>query len=107
MASVIGEKIVAGSVKSEIADAFLDSIPSGFKKKHAVSAAIQIWLSIPEDERNVLLSAEASGLTLTDVIERIVDRVLARLHHRSGVSAGEAQLSKPLGKPSKKPKSGV
>jgi len=40
MANVIGEKNVAGSVKSELADAFLDSIPPKYKKKHAVSAAV-------------------------------------------------------------------
>lgn len=61
MAEVIGEKTIGAGIKIELADAFLESIPNGFKKKHAMSAAIQIWLSIPEEQRNSILAAQKNN----------------------------------------------
>jgi hypothetical protein len=105
MAHVVGEKNLAGSVKIELVDAFMDSIPGSFKKKHALTAAVKIWLSIPSEERNILLAAENEGMSLEDVIANIVSRVIAQTHHKSGQQAGEVQKRKHVEHPSKSAKS--
>jgi hypothetical protein len=94
MANVPGEKNVAGSVKIELADAFLESVPPNFKKKHVFAVLFQIWLTIPETERIALLAAQKEGISLEDLIEKIVNRVLAQKHHEIALGAVKVQKHK-------------
>jgi len=61
MAKVQGEKNLAASVNEMLVDEFWATVPDGFKNKHVLTAAAKIWLSIPEEDRLLILMEQKKG----------------------------------------------
>jgi hypothetical protein len=72
------QKNLGGMIKSDLVDAFTQQTDErGYKKKRAIAAAINLWLSLPSDIQSHLFNkespAEAYSILLGKVLEQLTN----------------------------------
>ncbi len=96
MAYKKNEKTIAADVPGEVFEAFEEQRQQrGQVKKQALSSAIRLWVSLPEDIQARLLNKALKETAFIELIHEIVDQRIA-----DGVRDGLSKL--PKQKPSSK-----
>jgi len=85
------EKLLSADLEGEVVDRFCEQVESrGFKKKRALSAAVRLWLSIPNELQAFLMSGECGDNVLTGLLRYIASNridVLRREFHDLSVKS--------------------
>ena len=69
--------MLAASIDEGLVDQFWDTVPKGVKNKHVLSAAARLWVSLPEELRRELFTAEAEDNARSDAWVQAVRKIAA------------------------------
>jgi hypothetical protein len=83
MENLVKKELLSARVPSDVKKAFWETVPSWSNNETVMEKAAELWNSLTEDIRHVLLTGK-KPVSLTTVLEKIVDDRIA-----AGIQAGK------------------
>ncbi len=70
------EELLSARVPVELREKFWATVPKGFKNKHILTAAAKLWVELPRQVRQKLLTSSYDDVSFVEVVQQIVDERL-------------------------------